>query len=168
MIKISVHILFYPIVRNLFLPFEKFFFIIRISSPRAKLNFSKSDFRQNFESHQEYFLPVWKFVITVSWSAAKEYSSRGEKSNTGGREKILICQHSPRILSMRQHAEMCSLPGLTIIVYFTSSTAIPLSPRCIVHPAGTIFSPRLTPLPLEESLRPVRSMEHRFTAYKGR
>lgn len=84
MIKISVHVLFYPIVRNLFLPFEKFFFIIRISSPRAKLNFSKSDFRQNFESHQEYFLPVWKFVITVSWSAAKEYSSRGEKSNTGG------------------------------------------------------------------------------------
>lgn len=100
--------------KNIFILSNRTYFFF---SPCAKLNFSRSDFRQNCANFEKYFLPMWKFVIhgfIIYRKRDIEYSSRGEKSNTeggGGEGKILIGQHSPRILSMRQHAEMCSLPG---------------------------------------------------------
>lgn len=100
---------FYPIV-------HKSFSSPCTSSPRAKLNFSKSDF-QNARIFK-VFSPDVKiryhgvYIYIIYRKRDIEYSSRSEKSNTGTlRGKILIGQHSPRILSMRQHAEMCSLPG---------------------------------------------------------
>lgn len=111
--------------KNIFILSNRTYFFF---SPCAKLNFSRSDFRQNCANFEKYFLPMWKFVIhgfIIYRKRGIEYSSRGEKSNTGGggwgREDSYRPTFSTNTFDAATRRNVLA-SGLTIIVYFTSST----------------------------------------------
>lgn len=153
--------IFYPIV-------HKSFSSPCTSSPRAKLNFSKSDFQNarilkvfsldvkiRYHGFHIYNLPQKRYRIF--------FSERKIEHGNIAREDSYRPTFSTNTFDAATRRNVLA-SGLTIIVYFTSSTGHSSVSVASYIPRGQFFHPS----PPEESLRAVRSMEHRFTAYKGR